>query len=333
MRRPESRGGRRADWDLLAHRMKDSVRGRVERFRPLARYTTYKLGGPAELYVEPADAEDLAAAAEVVKDFGPTNDEVPVLALGRGSNVVVSDKGWPGVVVRLGGGFGDIVAADDRGGVLAGGSATLPLVANWSARRSLAGLEWGVGVPGSVGGAVRMNAGAHGADMAATLTSASIFDFGHGVARERDVTELGLAYRSSNVMKGHIVTRACLRLTPDDETSIRTRMEAYRKHRSETQPGALQNAGSTFKNPPGDAAGRLVEAAGLKGFRVGAARVSELHANFFMAGQGATAQDVYDLVHEVQKKVYETFGIKLEPEVRFAGRFDRVSAEAEVIGR
>lgn len=328
-----SYGVRDTEVDLVVHRLKASVRGRVERSLPLGRYTTYKLGGPAELYLEPEDAADLGAAAEVVKDSGVTIEELPVLALGRGSNVVISDHGWPGMVIRLGGGFSDIVAVDDRGSVVAGASATLPLAANWAARRNLAGLEWGVGVPGSVGGAVRMNAGAHGADVAATLTSASIFDFEQGLVTERDAAELGLAYRSSSVEDGDVVVRARLRLTPDEEASIRARMEAHRRHRSETQPGALQNAGSTFKNPEGDAAGRLVEAAGLKGFRVGAVRVSELHANFFMAGDGATAQDVYDLVHQVRARVFARFGVKLEPEVRFAGRFDESSAEVNVIGR
>jgi UDP-N-acetylmuramate dehydrogenase len=319
------------DLDFLAGRLRESLRGRVERCMPLARYTTYKLGGPAELYVEPADAEDLAVAAEVVAASGMPPGERPLLVLGRGSNLVVSDAGWPGMVVRLGPGFSDIVAAGGRGHVTAGAATTLPLLANWAARRSLSGLEWGVGVPGSVGGAVRMNAGAHGTDVAATLVAASTFDFVHATAYERAAVELGLAYRRSTVADGHIVTGARLHLVPDEEASIRARMDAYRKHRSQTQPGALQNAGSTFKNPPGDAAGRLVEAAGLKGFRVGAARVSELHANFFMAGEGATAQDVYDLVHEVRGRVRDTFGIELEPEVRFAGRFDE-TARAQVLG-
>lgn len=171
-----------------------------------------------------------------------------------------------------------------------------------------------------------MNAGAHGRDMAAALVEASVFDFNAGVVAKRPQRDLGLAYRTSNLIETEIVTRARLRLAPDREPSIRARMEAYRKHRAETQPGALQNAGSTFKNPEGDSAGRLVEAAGLKGFTVGAARVSELHANFFMAGEGATAQDVHDLVHEVQARVLAATGIELQPEVRFAGRFDQAFA-------
>ena len=327
-----SRGGT-VDFDALAHALRRSVRGRVERALSLARYTTYKLGGPAAVYFEPADEDDVMAAAAVVKESDLTQTELPLLVVGRGSNVVVSDSGWPGLVIRLTGGFSSIAGApENRAAVLAGASATLPLLANWAARRGLAGLEWGVGVPGSVGGAVRMNAGAHGTDMAATLVGASVFDFQKGALERRDHADLQLGYRTSNLANSHVVLSAHLRLTPDAEASIRTRMESYRKHRSATQPGAVQNAGSTFKNPQGDAAGRLVEAAGLKGFSVGAARVSDLHANFFMADPGATAQDVYNLVHEVQARVHARFGIKLEPEVRFAGRFDDSAARGVEVG-
>jgi UDP-N-acetylmuramate dehydrogenase len=143
----------------------------------------------------------------------------------------------------------------------------------------------------------------------------------------RDADTLGFRYRESDLTDAHVVIEATFDLTPEGEDAVREQMERYRRHRAETQPGAVQNAGSTFKNPPGDHAGRLVEAAGLKGFSVGGASVSKLHANFFMASEGATAQDVYDLVHEVQTRVRERFGVELQPEVRFVGDFKSRSRE------
>jgi UDP-N-acetylmuramate dehydrogenase len=310
--------------DGLAARLSTLIRGRVEENRSLATLTTYRLGGPARVYVEPADLADLDALCGVLAEAG----DVDVLAVGRGSNVVVSDEGWPGVVVRLGSAFSWIepwIAPGGGRGLTAGAGAPLPTVANWAARRGLGGFEWLVAVPGSVGGAVRMNAGAHGGAVAETLRSVRLFDLDRRESVTRDAAELALRYRHSNLSDRQLVVEACFVLDPEDPGAIRERMERFRRHRAATQPGALQNAGSTFKNPPGDSAGRLVEAAGLKGWRVGGAAVSELHANFFMAADGATAQDVYELVLEVQAAVRARFGIELEPEVRFAGRFERAA--------
>lgn len=312
------------DLDALAERLRDRVEGVVQRAAPLARLTTYRLGGPAAVLVEPAD---LAALEEAARVLSAEVGAVPVLVLGRGSNTVVSDEGWPGVVVRLTEAWSRITPVLETGSALEVGSAkALPLVANWAARRGLSGLEWSIGVPGSVGGAVRMNAGAHGSDMSSCVESVKVLDLDALLFEEWDEARLGFSYRHSEVTDRHVVLSAVLRLTPEDEESVRARMESYRRHRAATQPGALQNAGSTFKNPPGDSAGRLVDAAGLKGFRVGGASVSEKHANFFMAGPQARAQDVFDLVHEVRRRVFEAFSVWLEPEVRFVGAFatDRV---------
>lgn len=167
-----------------------------------------------------------------------------------------------------------------------------------------------------------MNAGAHEGSISDTLASVRIYDLATGAVVSRSASSLGLAYRHSDLTPWEVVVEATFELDPDDPGAIRDRMDRYRKHRAETQPGALQNAGSTFKNPPGDSAGRLVEAAGLKGHRVGGAAVSQLHANFFIASDSATSQDVFDLVHDVRARVLDRFGIELEPEVRFVGPFE-----------
>lgn len=299
--------------DELAH----TLRGRVERDIRLASFTTYRLGGTAALFVEPADEDDLVAAAGILGAAQGT--PLPLLVLGRGSNLVVADGGWPGVVVHLGTAFAALTIDDSL--VTAGAAIPLPQVANRVARRGLAGLEFLIAIPGSVGGAVRMNAGAHGAEIADTLVTARVLRMDTGEVTDRPAAELGLVYRRSNLTDLDIVVDARFELTRDEPEAIKERTESYRKHRAATQPGAVQNAGSVFKNPPGDHAGRLVEAAGLKGFRIGGASVSTLHANFFMAEPGATSQDVYDLVQAVRARVHDASGVVLEPEIRFIGDF------------
>lgn len=317
----------------LANRLRAEVKGRVEEDFLLGPLTTYRLGGPARIFVEPADADDLAAVGRVLNDL-PVAERPAVLSLGRGSNLVISDKGWAGVVVRLGAAFSVIEPIPDEPATVRAGAATpLPLVANWAGRRGYGGMEFGVAIPGSVGGAVRMNAGAHGRELSDGLVEARIFDLGINALTVRRAPDLELAYRRSNLEDDEIVVDAVLKLREDDPGIVRDRMEAYRRHRAETQPGAVQNAGSVFKNPPGDSAGRLVEAAGLKGLRVGLASVSTLHANFFIAEPGATAQDVFDLVHAVRMRVAERFDVVLEPEIRFAGPFETTSAHGMEVAR
>lgn len=234
--------------------------------------------------------------------------------------MVVSDEGWPGIVLRLAEGWSWIRGAGETS-MQAGASTPLPQAANWAARRSLSGFEFAVGIPGSIGGAVRMNAGAHGASTADILRTATVLDLHDFAVEERSGEMLEFGYRYSNLSPSNVVLDATFDLTPDADHAIRARMDKYRKHRADTQPGALQNAGSVFKNPAGESAGRLVEAAGLKGFRVGGAWVSDLHANFFMAADDATSQDVFALVAQVRARVKERFGVDLEPEIRFVGDF------------
>lgn len=311
--------------DDVATRLRTSFSGRVERDFPLAPLTTYRLGGPAALYVAPAGAPDVELLGRALRDAGVDPQNCPILTLGRGSNLVVSDDGIPGVVIQMSV-AGSIEAAPaqapGRTRVTASAATPLPQLANWAARRSLDGMEFAVAIPGSVGGGVRMNAGAYGREIADVLASARVFDLDALVLEERDRDALGFSYRRSNLSARELVVDADFLLTRGDEEIIRARMSSYRRHRADTQPGGAQNAGSVFKNPEGDSAGRLIEAAGLKGHKMGGVAVSELHANFFVAARGARAQDVCDLVRKVRDGVLDRFGITLEPEIRFVGRFD-----------
>jgi UDP-N-acetylmuramate dehydrogenase len=300
----------------LATRLDDRVRGTVQTDYPLSGLTTYRVGGPALVYLEPADLHDLEALGEVLQ-----GEDVPVLVLGRGSNLVISDSGFPGIVIRLGMSF-SWIRADGPDGMVAGSATPLPMLANWAARRGLAGVEFAIAIPGSVGGGIFMNAGAHGGEMADVLRSVTVYDLGSNGLKQLEAAELGLVYRHSELTERQVVLEASFELERDEEATVRSRMDGYRKHRAETQPGALQNAGSTFKNPDGDSAGRLVEAAGLKGHRIGGVSVSELHANFFIAEEGSTSQQVFDLVHDVRRLVAERMGVELQPEVRFVGAFE-----------
>lgn len=307
-------------YETLAPRLGD----RLQRDVALNRFTTYRLGGNAALFLEVADVDDLVALAELV---GEVDDpHIPVLPLGRGSNLVVSDHGFPGVVVHLGAEFAAIESTDAPEEVNAGGAAPLPVLANWAARRGLGGLEFAIAIPGSVGGGVRMNAGAHGAEIRDPLAAIRVFDLRSGRVDARPASELALRYRRSNLGDEELVLEATFQAELADRAAVRNRTDAFRRQRAATQPGAAQNAGSVFKNPPNDHAGRLVEAAGLKGFAVGGAAVSTLHANFFLAADGARAQDVYDLVRAVRERVADKFGVELDPEIRFVGAFDERAA-------
>lgn len=307
----------------LAERLADRIAGRIETDVGLARFTTYRVGGPAAVYLEAAEVADVIALSETLREPDLDVKDIPVLPLGRGSNLVISDSGFPGLVIRLGSSFSRIEALPDGApGAKVGAATSMPQLANWAARRAFSGFEWAISIPGSVGGGVRMNAGAHGGEVADVLESVTLCKLDSFVTSEVPAADLGMSYRRTNLTERDLVLEALFRFEEGDGAEVKARMEAYREHRAATQPGALQNAGSVFKNPPGDSAGRLVESCGLKGFAVGGARVSELHANFFIAGEGATAQDVFDLVREVRRRVADQVGVELEPEIRFVGEFD-----------
>jgi UDP-N-acetylmuramate dehydrogenase len=281
---------------------------------PLAPLTTFRIGGPAALYLEAETDDDLAAAGRAAAESG-----LPVLVLGKGSNVLVSDEGFPGIVLRLGKPFR--WAAREGTDLVAGGGMPLPALANVALAHRLAGIEFGVAIPATLGGAVRMNAGAHGRSMSDVLAGIELFELSAGTRRWLEPDQAAFAYRSSALPGGAVVVGARVGLVPGEHDEIRRHMDEARDWRRATQPLAQPNCGSVFKNPAGDHAARLVEAAGAKGLRVGGAEVSQKHANFIVADPGATAADVVALIRTVQARVESEFGIDLETEVRFVGDF------------
>lgn len=292
----------------------DGVSG-VQTQVPMAPLTTYKLGGPAAWFVEVGSdrhLDEVLAALPL---------DIEVLVLGRGSNVLVADRGFGGLVIRL---VGDFIAieVERNGTVRAGAAAALPRVARAAAEAARCGLEFYAGIPGSVGGAVMMNAGGHGSDTSEHLLAATILDLRTGARVDRTPEELALGYRRSNLRPDQIVTAARFATVPCTRSEGEARIREITRWRKEHQPGGTFNAGSVFKNPDDDAAGRLIEEAGLKGFRCGGVTVSEMHANFFVADEDAVAQDVWDLVWAIRRRVAAATGVWLTPEIRFAGAFD-----------
>jgi len=279
---------------------------------PLGPLTTYKAGGPAKWF---AQVSDVATLEELVAS-GVTS-EYPVLVLGRGSNLVVADAGFDGLVVQLAGSFGEIRVGS--GSVVGGGAAPLPRVARAAVDAGLLGLEFFVGIPGSVGGAVRQNAGCFGRETKDVLVAADLFDLREGSSRRATPKDLGMGYRHSNVSSSEVVVEAVFAASPGDRKAGREEIRRITRWRKEHQPGGTLNAGSVFKNPPGEAAGEIIDRLGLKGLRVGDVRVSEKHANFFVAGPAARAADIYRLVEEVKDRVFAATGTMLETEIQFVG--------------
>jgi UDP-N-acetylmuramate dehydrogenase len=286
--------------------------GVVRRDVPLGPLTTYKAGGPATYFAEVRSLADVAMLFE-----SGLATRLPVLALGRGSNLVVADAGFEGLVVRLGGDFSTARVTDLE--VEAGGAHPLPKLARLAVEEGLLGLEFFVGVPGSVGGAVRQNAGCFGLETKERLVVATIVDLATGETTDRGAGELDLAYRHSNVSPSQLVLSARFSGRRGDPAEGKAKMREITRWRKEHQPGGTFNAGSVFKNPPDMAAGELIDRLGLKGTKVGGVSVSEKHANFFVAGPDATSADIRRLVELVKDTVFEASGTMLEPEIQFVG--------------
>jgi UDP-N-acetylmuramate dehydrogenase len=286
---------------------------RARRELPLGPRSTYRVGGAARVGWSAETIEDLQALAAVVSATA-----VDVLVVGNGSNLLVADRGFDGVAVVLGEGFATVTIDGLR--ARAGGAAALPVVARRTAAAGLTGFEWAVGVPGSIGGAVRMNAGGHGSDMAACLASVSLLSLADPAPGPVtvDVADLDLRYRHSALRADQVVTEVSLALAPGDASRAEAAIAEIVRWRRANQPGG-QNAGSVFTNPPGDSAGRLIDAAGGKGLRAGTAEVSTKHANFIQADAGGSADDVVVLMAEVRRRVLAAGGPALVPETRLVG--------------
>jgi UDP-N-acetylmuramate dehydrogenase len=278
---------------------------------PLGPRTTYRVGGRAALFVEVTTEDELRRVAEAVQATG-----VEVLLVGKGSNLLVADAGFEGLAVVLGEPFAAVAISGTR--VRAGAAAALPVVARQTVKAGLTGFEWAVGVPGSIGGAVRMNAGGHGSEMVEVLAAIRLVDLRSGDDHVVASTELGLGYRCSKVEPHQLVVEAELALAPGDRAHGERELTEIVAWRRANQPGG-QNAGSVFTNPPGDSAGRLIDAAGCRGLRIGSAEVSPKHANFFQADAGGSADDIWTLMRTVRHRVEVTTGVVLHPETRLVG--------------
>jgi UDP-N-acetylmuramate dehydrogenase len=290
---------------------------RLERDVPLAPLTTYRVGGGAALFVDIESVDDLVAIANV-----RSVTHIPVLVIGRGSNMLVADAGFPGLVISLARLAGHIGFDIERSQVVAGGAVALPVLARRTAGVSLTGFEWAVGVPGSVGGAVRMNAGGHGSDIAASLVDIEVFDVDapSGGTFTVPATDIGLRFRASSLPASFIVVNARLQLQPGDREVSEREIADIVRWRREHQPGG-QNCGSVFVNPvPGEVtAGGLIDGLGLRGLTVGTACVSQKHANFIQSSDGGTAADVRATIELVRRRVAEATGYWLRSEVRLVG--------------
>ena len=291
----------------------------VETDYPLARLTTVRVGGPADLFARPNDERRLA---ELLR--WAASEDISVGVVGSGSNLLVSDDGYRGLVVKL---DGQLSAIERRGTrVVCGGGARLPSAAAQAARWGLSGLEFGINIPGTVGGAVKMNANAYGGELGRVLEWVSVCS-AEGVER-REPGRLGFSYRRSNLGPGQIVTQASFRLIEGEVAQIKGTLAEMRGKRREAQPSGIKTFGSTFKNPADDertggrTAGQLLEAAGCRGLQVGGARFSEKHANFVENAGGATTADILALMVEGRRRVRERFGISLEPEVQVLGQVE-----------
>ena len=282
---------------------------------PMIRHTTFRIGGPARYFVTPESGEQVAEVVAACK-----REDIPWFILGNGSNLLVSDRGYQGVVIRIGSNLGAVEVSGEQ--IHAQAGALLSQTAHAALDHGLTGMEFAAGIPGTLGGACLMNAGAYDGEMSRILISVTALD-SHGEICEIPVDKLELGYRTSLLMHGgYVVLGASLQLARGATEQIRSRMEELKALRVQKQPLEYPSAGSTFKRPKDCFAGKLIMDAGLRGYRVGGAQVSEKHCGFVINADKATAEDVCRLIADVHRIVYEKFGKKLEPEVRFLG-FER----------
>lgn len=301
-------------------RMREQFGARVRCDEPLSRHTSFRIGGPADVWIEVNDAAELLAVQRVARDEGS-----PIFVIGIGTNVLVSDRGVRGVVAKLGRGLGGITWAATPRGMRAHAGAALPFkkLVLEAASRELTGLEFAEGIPGSIGGGLLMNAGAFGGEMSDVVESIEGTEVERGEVRY-EKAELRFGYRRFDLPGGVIITAVNFALQSGDGAEIRARMADAKRRRESKQPLGVPNAGSIFKNPPGEYAGRLIDAVGLKGARVGGAMVSEAHANFIVNVDGARAEDVKCLMDRIVDAVWQQKQVRLVPEIRLVGDWETV---------
>ena len=281
---------------------------------PMKKHTTFRIGGPADYYLCPHSTKELQAVLQICRQ-----EELPFFILGNGSNLLVSDQGYRGAVIQLWKNMSDVEREGTR--ICAQAGALLSKIAAAAFEDGLTGMEFAAGIPGTLGGAVVMNAGAYGGEMKDILKEVRVMDQ-EGTILTLSAEELELGYRTSIVKKkGYIVLSADLELAPGNREEIKAKMEDLKERRVSKQPLELPSAGSTFKRPEGYFAGKLIMDAGLRGFTVGGAQVSEKHCGFVVNKGDATAEDVVTLIREVQRQVKDCFGVELETEVKFLGEF------------
>lgn len=300
--------------DGFINELKTLDLGKIRKNEPLSQHTTIKIGGPADLLIEPSSVENLQKAIEIVRKY-----HLKWRAIGRGSNLLVSDKGIEGVVIKLGSGLDNVEINGNE--VKVGSGYSLVSFATMICKKGLSGLEFASGIPGSVGGAVYMNAGAHGSDVSRILTKAHIL-FADGTMKWLSNEEMEFSYRTSILQKKRpgIVVEAVFQLVEGELGTIVAEMQKNKDYRKETQPWNFPCAGSIFRNPLPQYAGRLIEDAGLKGYHIGGAKISEMHGNFIVNTGHATAEDVLNVIQYVKEKVYQLYQVKMETEVEIIGR-------------
>ena len=300
----------------FCHKLKNVItKGTVLTEEPMSRHTSFQIGGPAEIFVQPATGDEVRQAICLAKE-----EQIPFFVVGNGSNLLVSDDGFRGMIVQIGRNLQEISVEDNV--IYAQAGALLSRVARTALEHGLTGMEFAAGIPGSLGGAVAMNAGAYGGEMKDILTDVEVLT-PDGEIKTLSLEELDLSYRHSCIFdEDYIVLSVHLQLEQGDKTVIRNRMDELARARREKQPLEYPSAGSTFKRPAGYFAGALIQDAGLKGYTVGGAQVSEKHSGFVVNRGGATAEEVLFLIKQVQKKVKSRFGVTMEPEVRMVGFTD-----------
>ncbi|MDZ5470703.1 UDP-N-acetylmuramate dehydrogenase [Bacillus sp. 31A1R] len=288
--------------------------GKVKENELLANHTTIKIGGPADLLIEPSSVDNLKKAMELIRKH-----KVKWITIGRGSNLLVSDKGIEGVVIKLGPGLDQLEMSGTE--ITVGGGYSLVSLATSISRKGLSGLEFASGIPGSVGGAVYMNAGAHGSDISNILKKALVL-FEDGKLEWLSKDEMEFSYRTSVLQKKRpgVVVEAVFQLTEGKKDQILAEMQKNKDYRKETQPWNFPCAGSIFRNPLPNYAGKLIEVAGLKGFSIGGAKISEMHGNFIVNTGTAKAEDVLALIQHVKNTIYDLYEVKMETEVEIIGR-------------